>query len=156
MLIGLLSPSMYHAIFSLGLYCWLSTVLTTTCLDMGLFIFILFVVSISYLQTTGFFYCHYFSAEPSHVSAEIFMCWKHVKCNENIGRVTVTAFKSLSVSFNIWFIFRLIPVDFLLCRERPPLSWFLGCWETLDCILSNIKLWRFLSAFELQTLYNSQ
>lgn len=60
---------------------------------------------------------------------------------KTLRRVMVTPFKSLSVSFNIWFIFRLIPVDFLLCREHPPLSWFLGCWETLDCILSNIKLW---------------
>lgn len=59
---------------------------------------------------------------------------------KTLRRVTVTAFKSLSVSFNIWFIFRLIPVDFLLCTERVPLSWFLGCWETLDCMCVTVTL----------------
>lgn len=153
MLIGLLSPGMYHAIFSLGLYYWLSTVLTIMCLHVGLFIFILFGVSISYLQTTDFFIV-IISQLSLLMSLLRFSCVKNMfHATKTLRRVTVTAFKSLSVSFNMWFIFRLIPIDFLLCREHVPFSWFLGCWETLACILNNIKLWRFLSAFELQTLY---
>lgn len=72
---------------------------------------------------------------------------------KTLRRVIVTALKSLSVSSNIWFILGLNSIDFLLCRERVPFSWFLGCREILDCILNNIKLWRFLSGFELQTLF---
>lgn len=81
-------------------------------------------------------------------------------CTENmlharktLRKVTVTALRSMSVSSNIWFILGLNSIDFLLCRERVPFSWCLGCREILDCILNNIKLWRFLSGLELQTLF---
>lgn len=41
--------------FSLGLYHWLSTLLTTVCLDVGFCVFIVLGVSISYLQISVFF-----------------------------------------------------------------------------------------------------
>lgn len=115
--------------------------------------FILLGISISSLQTTDFFI-----VVISQLS--LLMSLLRFSCTENmfhamktLSRVIVTAFKSLSVSSNIWFVLRLNSIDFLLCREHVPFSWFCGCWEILDCILNNIKLWRFLSGLKLQTLY---
>lgn len=97
-------------------------------------------------------FCFYFSSETSHFSAEIFMHWKYVLCNRTLRRVIVTALKSFSVHSDIWFILGLNSIDSLLFRDCVPFSWFLRCWEILDCSLNNIKLWRFLSGLELQTL----
>ena len=115
--------------------------------------FILLGISISSLQTTDFFI-----VIISQLS--LLMSLLRFSCTENmfhamktLSRVIVTAFKSLSVSSNIWFVLRLNSIDFLLCREHAPFSWFRGCWEILDRILNNIKLWRFLSGLKLQTLY---
>lgn len=105
-------------------------------LDVGLFVFILLGISISYLQTTDFFIV-IISQLSLLLSLQRLLCIENMfHAMKTMSRVIVTAFKSLSVSSNIWFVLGLNSIDFLLCRECVPFSWFLGCWEILDCILS--------------------
>lgn len=154
-LIGLLSSCMYYAIvllvFTTGfqhfwqpcagrdagfcVYCaWCSHLLSV------FFPFVFFIVSISRLRRL--------------ISVLRFLCIENMfHAMKTLRKVKAMALRFLSVSFNIWFILGLNSIDFLLCRERVPFSWCLGCREILDCILNNIKLWRFLSGIELQTLY---
>lgn len=148
---------LYH--FSLGLYHWLSTLLTTVCPDVGFFVFIELGVSISYLQISVSFPFDSFLWVPISWLRLLgsllgFSCIENIfHAMKTLRKVKITALRSLSVSSNIWFILGLNSIDFLLCRERVPFSWCLGCREILDCILNNIKLWRFLSGLELQTLF---
>lgn len=116
-------------------------------------------VSISYLNISYFFPFFFFlivsiSRLRLLISLLRFLCIENMfHAMKTLRKVKGTALRSLSVSSNIWFILGLNSIDFLLCRERVPFSWCLGCREILDCILNNIKLWRFLSGLELQTLY---
>lgn len=143
--------------FPFGPYHWLSILLMTVCLDVGFCVYSAYV-SILYLQICLFSTWFFFIVSISRLRLLISLL--RLSCIENMfyamktwRRVIVNALRSLSVSSNIWFILGLNSIDFLLCRERVPFSCFLACREILDCILNNIKLWRFLSGFELQTLY---
>lgn len=118
-------------------------------------VFIVLGVRISYLS---FFHLFFFIVSISQLRSLIsglrFLCIENMfHAMKTLRKVKAMALRFLSVSFNIWFILGLNSIDFLLCRERVPFSWCLGCREILDCILNNIKLWRFLSGLELQTLY---
>lgn len=120
--------------------CLLSLVLAShICKFLSFFCLVLFMVPISRLRLL--------------VSLLSFSCIENIfHAMKTLRKVKVTALRSLSFSSNIWFILGLNSIDFLLCRERVPFSWCLGCREILDCIRNNIKLWRFLSGLELQTL----
>lgn len=151
-------PSLCTMLFSSWSLSLLSVLLMMVRVDVGFSVFILLCVSILYLQICLFSTWFFFIVSISRLRLLISLL--RLSCIENtfyamktLRRVLVAALKSLSVSSNIWFILGLNSIDFLLCRERVPFSWFLGCREILDCILNNIKLWRFLSGFELQTLY---
>lgn len=157
MLTGLLFSCMSYAVFLMAFItslqhfwqwcaltwdylCLLSLVLAShICKFLSLFHLVLFTVPISRLR--------------------LLVSLLSISCTENIShamktlrKVKVTALRSLSFSSNIWFILGLNSIDFSLCRERVPFSWCLGCQKILDCIRNNIKLWRFLSGLELQTL----
>lgn len=141
---------------SLGLYHRFSTLFTTVCLTWRGILCLLCLVFASpiCLFSIFFFFIVSISRLRRLISVLRFLCIENMfHAMKTWRKVKAMALRFLSVSFNIWFILGLKSIDFLLCRERVPFSWCLGCWEILDCILNNIKLWRFLSGLELQTLY---